>query len=112
MAISLYVKVIPARTILRLGMLKSLIRYGTKSRLWITIFGGLPLDMGCKCNDHRRQEINEKKVVFGEKGLEQVFSMNRRDAIGFVTGYRYPFSIRDKMFVDARDAVYLLGQDY
>jgi hypothetical protein len=31
---------------------------------------------------------------------------------GEVTNTRYPFNLRRKLFVDTRDAVYLLGTDY
>jgi hypothetical protein len=51
-------------------------------------------------------------MQFGEKGLVKIRGVEREDAVGFVTGYRYPFSIRSIMFVDARDAVYLLSEEY
>lgn len=31
---------------------------------------------------------------------------------GEVTNIRYPFNLRRRMYVDTRDAVYLLGPDY
>jgi hypothetical protein len=72
--------------------------------------------MGCKCRETRRQAVNRQKrfdetpIVYGEIGLDKM--QGKEDAVGFVTGYRYPFSIRSTMFVDKRDAVYLLGENY
>jgi len=51
----------------------------------------------------------------GEQGMIKIKYMGTNgnaDARGEVTGAKYPFSRQLIMFVDARDAVFLLGTDY
>lgn len=69
--------------------------------------------MGCACGKKGRTIAPAfAGVIYGEKGLTPLESMNGLDIDGEVTGYVYPFSKKRKMFVDARDAVYLLGMEY
>lgn len=69
--------------------------------------------MGCKCDGLRRLLRGPRKVVLGERGM---LRMERRNGSGEmvygpVTGAAYPFDERERLFVDRRDAVYMLGPD-
>ena len=69
--------------------------------------------MGCKCGGLRRILRSDRPAALGERGM---LLMERRNGNGEmlhgpVTGAAYPFDERSRMFVDRRDAVYLLGPD-
>lgn len=69
--------------------------------------------MGCACGGvSKTRTLAAPGVRYGEVGLLPLESMNGIDTDGEVTGYIYPFSKKRRLFVDKRDAVYLLGEEY
>jgi len=55
------------------------------------------------------------EIVFGAKGITAVEYIGKglaRKVEGGFTGMIYPFDERPKMFVDDRDLVFLLGDDF
>ncbi len=52
------------------------------------------------------------KIVFGEKGLmlvEYIGKPKAQPVIGEITRQAYPFHLKARMYVDRRDAVYMLN---
>ena len=74
--------------------------------------------MGCGCNGGNpglKRSYPVPAIVFGEKGItavEYVGTGLAKAIEGGFTGMKYPFDARPKMFVDDRDLVFLLGEDF
>lgn len=70
--------------------------------------------MACGCNQRTPDLGTKAGIVYGEKGLELVRCVCSKPyrRIGDYTGYVYPFDIRLSMYVDKRDTVYIIGDDF
>lgn len=70
--------------------------------------------MPCGCKQSKPDLGIKPGIVYGEKGLDLVVCQAEKPypRIGDFTGYRYPFDIRRTMYVDHRDTVYIIGQDF
>lgn len=70
--------------------------------------------MGCGCKKTKPDLPTKPGLVYGEKGLDLVeCSANEPyPVVGDFTGYIYPFNVRQKMYVDTRDTIYILNDDF
>ncbi len=68
----------------------------------------------CGCTQHKPDLGTKPGINYGEKGLDLVecTAANPYPRLGDYTGYQYPFNIRRTMYVDRRDTVYIIGQDF
>ena len=73
--------------------------------------------MGCGCKKriwvHERNPLPPAMII-GEKGMTLLKAYPLADApvLGEFTGTYYPFNQRQMLFVDTRDAVFLLGEQF
>ena len=68
----------------------------------------------CRCNQLQPDLGLKQGIRYGEKGLDLITCVSAKPyrRIGDYTGYVYPFDIRSSMYVDKRDVVYILGEDF
>jgi hypothetical protein len=68
----------------------------------------------CRCRRSVPDLPAKPKIVFGEEGLDLMACVaeDPYPVVGDFTGYRYPFNVRPKMYIDRRDTVYLLNNDF
>jgi len=71
----------------------------------------------CKCNHGPAGDARAARPgaisALGQQGMMvlEASGQERRPQWGEVTGTRYPFDERARMWVDRRDAIYLLGPE-
>jgi len=71
----------------------------------------------CNCTKKRwihADKAEPPKITIGEKGmtLMWVTSVTETPVIGEFTGVYYPFDKRQALYVDSRDAVFLLSDQF
>jgi hypothetical protein len=70
--------------------------------------------MPCGCKQTKPDLGTKPGVVYGANGLDLITctAAEPYKRIGDYTGYVYPFQVRRSMYVDRRDTVYIIGQDF
>jgi hypothetical protein len=58
--------------------------------------------------------VTSNGMAYGEKGLDLVSCVAPEpySRIGDTTGYLYPFQVRREMYVDRRDTLFILSDDF
>jgi len=71
-------------------------------------------DMACGCGQKTPDLGLKQGIRYGEKGLDLITCTSTKPyrRIGDYTGFVYAFDIRASMYVDKRDSVYIIGDDF
>jgi hypothetical protein len=64
----------------------------------------------CGCSGTKKAPAGRSLAPVGEIGLLKIVQVSEEhyDVYGQVTDQRYPFSVKPQLYVDTRDAAYLL----